>query len=150
MPNITTRSGRTGRWTKMPRSFALFSGSGPSHHSLSSASFIIDTFGFRFSVRTGNFVPDRAARTGATIRPARRAGSNRCNAVALLPRLAWLRSAVRGCSGSRCRSLLCCLCHRDLLRFSCSLAAAPPKPRRSSYAGGAGSRSGKARRKQAQ
>src|SRR5262245_13599221 len=31
----------------------------------------------------------------------------------------------------------------DLLRFSCSLPAAPPKPRRSSYAGGAGSRSGK-------
>src|SRR5262245_1809089 len=33
----------------------------------------------------------------------------------------------------------------DLLRFSCSLPAAPPKPRRSSYAGGAGSRSNKKR-----
>src|SRR5262249_32122189 len=52
MPNITTRSGRTVRWTEMPRSFALFSGSGPSHHRLSSAGFIIDTFGFRFSVHT--------------------------------------------------------------------------------------------------
>jgi len=51
-PNITTRSGRTGRWTKMPRSFVLFSGSGPSHHRLFSAGFIVDTFGFRFSVHT--------------------------------------------------------------------------------------------------
>src|SRR5262249_48172959 len=34
----------------------------------------------------------------------------------------------------------------DLLRISCSLRAAPPKPRRSSYAGGAGSRSNKSAR----
>src|SRR5262245_52901485 len=60
-----------------------------------------------------------------------RAGSDRCNAVALLPRLAGLWSDARLCSRSRRRSLLCCLCHWDLLRFRCSLLAAPPKPRKS-------------------
>jgi hypothetical protein len=61
-----------------------------------------------------------------------RAGSDRCNVVALLPRIAGLRSVARWCSRSRRSSLLCCLCHRDLLRFGCSLsgctAEAPQKP----------------------
>ena len=38
--------------TKMPQSFARFSGPGPSHHTRSWAGFIIITFGFRFSVHT--------------------------------------------------------------------------------------------------
>ena len=47
-----TTSERTGHWTKMRRPFALFSGSGQSRHTRSSAGFITATFGLRLSVQT--------------------------------------------------------------------------------------------------
>ena len=50
---ITTRSERTGRWTKMLRSLARFSGSEQLIHTGSSADFITIMSGFRFSVHTG-------------------------------------------------------------------------------------------------
>src|SRR6516165_3100670 len=52
MPAITITLERIGRWTKMRRPFAPFSGSGTSCHKRSSVGFIIATFGFRFSVHT--------------------------------------------------------------------------------------------------
>ena len=48
MRAITMKSERTGRWTKMRRPIALFSGSGTSSHTRFSADFITITSGFRF------------------------------------------------------------------------------------------------------
>src|SRR5260370_23803508 len=50
---ITTKSEHTDHWTKMLRTFALFSGSVPSRHIRSSAGFTITTCVFEFSVHTG-------------------------------------------------------------------------------------------------
>ena len=52
MLSITTRSEHTGRWTKMLRSLARFSGSEPLIHTRSSAAFITITSGVRFLVHT--------------------------------------------------------------------------------------------------
>src|SRR5262249_21685399 len=52
MPAITTRSERTGRWTKMHRPFVPFSVPESSAHRRFSADCITTTSGFRFSVHT--------------------------------------------------------------------------------------------------
>src|SRR5215467_2922315 len=52
MPSITTRSGRTGRWTKMHPPIAPLSGSETLRHMLSWAACITIMYGFRFSVHT--------------------------------------------------------------------------------------------------
>jgi hypothetical protein len=51
---ITTRSERTGHWTKMLRPSALFSGWEPSGQMRSSAGFTTTMCGFEFSVHTGH------------------------------------------------------------------------------------------------
>ena len=51
-PCCTTTSERTGRWAKMPRSLARFSGPESLIHTRSLADFITTTSGFRFSVHT--------------------------------------------------------------------------------------------------
>src|SRR5262249_53850121 len=56
MPAITTTSERTGRWTKMHRPFVPFSVPESSAHTRSLADCITTTFGFRFSVHTGQIV----------------------------------------------------------------------------------------------
>jgi hypothetical protein len=58
------QSGLIGRWLKMRQPFAPFSVSAILRHALFSAVFIINMFGFEFSVQTGH----RRVNTGCVYR----------------------------------------------------------------------------------